>query len=156
MFASHDCMLQVNLLDNPEERMNAARDKLVALRAITLSPEGVPSLTTLGDALNRMSVDINMGKCIVAAATPELRCSGQLAIIACMAQVPLSLCHCVCIALYLFLVLLVCDPVQPWHHWCICVCCRCVKHRPCSQERLRSSDRRLLPSALPRVITKPC
>ena len=77
----------VNLMDNPVERMDAARAKLMAIHALEESPSGAPRLTPLGSALNRLPVDLEMGKAIVAAAEDGLRCSQSVAVIACMAQV---------------------------------------------------------------------
>lgn len=62
--------------------MEAARDTLVRLGAITLNPV---SVTELGKAVNTLPLDIYMSKCILTAA--KLDCAEPMIIIACIAQV---------------------------------------------------------------------
>jgi hypothetical protein len=72
------------LLDDPKERMDAARDALVAMRAIDAS---TMTLTHLGKALDRLPVDLPMGKAIVEAAGDALQCSVAVATIAAVSRV---------------------------------------------------------------------
>ena len=69
------------LIDNPTERMEAARDTLVQLGAITLNPICV---TELGKAVNTLPLDIYLSKCIITAA--KLDCAEPMIIIACVSQ----------------------------------------------------------------------
>ncbi len=73
------------LLDNPKERMDAARDALVEMGAIDCRLDTV-ILTPLGKALDRLPVELPMGKAIVEAAGDTLRCSVAVATIAAMSQ----------------------------------------------------------------------
>jgi hypothetical protein len=50
LVASGQNPAEINLIDNPKDRMDAARDDLVKLNAIALdtSPNGMPQITDLG------------------------------------------------------------------------------------------------------------
>ena len=71
------------LLDDPRERLDAARDALTAMKA--LDPATM-TLTHLGRALDRLPVDLSMGKAIVEAAGDALQCSAPVAAIAAVSR----------------------------------------------------------------------
>jgi HrpA-like RNA helicase len=74
----------MDLLDDPTERMDAAREALVAMGAIKKTPM---SATPLGLALDRLPVELSMGKAICKAADTPLQCTVAVATLAAVSRV---------------------------------------------------------------------
>lgn len=72
---------EIKLFDCPEDRMEAAKQSLLRLKAIAMdSATGAPKITKLGEVIYRLPVDISLAKSIIAGA--DCNCSEPMAVIA--------------------------------------------------------------------------
>ena len=93
----------LNLLDNPRERMLAAKESLKSLGAIEIDNNSRVHLTSLGKAINEMPFSCEWSKAVLTGANliekikikdsngkteeVEMNCVGTLSIIACLSEV---------------------------------------------------------------------